>query len=147
MGQKHTFCNKSGRSRLRCRGAKCCRERCRNISTREPGDPGMECLFDRRLFYSNLRFLHTSHAISFLTLLNSITCQDVALSYLTGACGGLIYLRLLKKGVESIGGMNQVSSLAAQPRLLVPVILVMAFNRSVGLLPPTHSCSHSLMWI
>eukprot|EP00210_Caulerpa_lentillifera_P009106 g8684.t1 len=55
--------------------------------------------------------------------------QDVALSYLSGAFGGLVYLRLLKKGLEGIAGGGGISSLAAQPRFLIPVVLVMASNR------------------
>lgn len=52
------------------------------------------------------------------------------MSYLVGSVGGLVYLRLLKKGLEGLGGGGGISSLAAQPRFLIPVVLVMAANRS-----------------
>ncbi|KAK9786381.1 hypothetical protein WJX73_001780 [Symbiochloris irregularis] len=56
--------------------------------------------------------------------------QDIAVSYAAGAVGGLFYLRLLQKSMEGImGSGNMLSSGLSNQRLLVPVILVMAFNR------------------
>ncbi|GMH40964.1 hypothetical protein BSKO_08868 [Bryopsis sp. KO-2023] len=54
--------------------------------------------------------------------------QDTAASYLVGALGGLWYLRLLNQGVDSVG-TGDTGGLASQPRLLVPAILVLGFNR------------------
>eukprot|EP01026_Neomeris_dumetosa_P004899 TRINITY_DN11336_c0_g1_i2.p1 TRINITY_DN11336_c0_g1~~TRINITY_DN11336_c0_g1_i2.p1 ORF type:complete len:372 (-),score=42.29 TRINITY_DN11336_c0_g1_i2:57-1172(-) len=54
--------------------------------------------------------------------------REVALSYLLGALGGFVYLRLLSKSVDSYGSAN-IGGLVGQPRLLIPVILVLAFNR------------------
>lgn len=54
--------------------------------------------------------------------------QDIAVSYVVGALGGLWYLRLLNKGVDSVGS-GDAGGLAAQPRLLIPVVLVLGFNR------------------
>jgi hypothetical protein len=47
-----------------------------------------------------------------------------------GALGGLFYLRLLGRSVDGIGGGGGGGGLA-QPRLLIPVILVLVFNRCV----------------
>jgi hypothetical protein len=61
-------------------------------------------------------------------LLPFVTMQDVAASYAVGALGGLLYLRLLGRSVDSLGGDGGGGGLG-QPRLLVPVILVLVFNR------------------
>lgn len=56
--------------------------------------------------------------------------QEVAASYTMGALGGLVYLRMLHKHLDSLGGSgNLVSGVISNQRLLVPVVLVMAFNR------------------
>eukprot|EP01025_Chloroclados_australasicus_P069947 TRINITY_DN996_c1_g1_i10.p2 TRINITY_DN996_c1_g1~~TRINITY_DN996_c1_g1_i10.p2 ORF type:complete len:402 (-),score=30.12 TRINITY_DN996_c1_g1_i10:413-1618(-) len=70
-------------------------------------------------------------AVSF-SVTYSFYTKEVAASYLLGALGGFIYLRLLNRSVDEIGTFS-VGSLAGQPRLLIPVILVLAFNRWNGL--------------
>ncbi|KAG2425355.1 hypothetical protein HXX76_013769 [Chlamydomonas incerta] len=59
--------------------------------------------------------------------------QDVAYSYLVGALGGFAYLRLLSKSVDAVGGdgglVSGASSAASQPRLLIPIILGLGYNR------------------
>ena len=49
-------------------------------------------------------------------------------SYAVGAVGGLLYLRLLGRSVDSVGG-GAGGGGAGPPRLLIPVILVLVFNR------------------
>lgn len=44
-----------------------------------------------------------------------------------GALAGLVYLRLLGKSVDSLGG--GMGSISAQPRLLIPLILALVYNR------------------
>eukprot|EP01025_Chloroclados_australasicus_P069950 TRINITY_DN996_c1_g1_i13.p2 TRINITY_DN996_c1_g1~~TRINITY_DN996_c1_g1_i13.p2 ORF type:complete len:339 (-),score=45.54 TRINITY_DN996_c1_g1_i13:413-1348(-) len=70
-------------------------------------------------------------AVSF-SVTYSFYTKEVAASYLLGALGGFVYLRLLNRSVDGIGTFS-VGSLAGQPRLLIPVILVLAFNRWNGL--------------
>lgn len=53
--------------------------------------------------------------------------QDTATSYGFGALGSLVYLRMLNRSMDGVGG---VGAALGQPRLLVPVILTAAFNRS-----------------
>ncbi|GBF98334.1 hypothetical protein Rsub_11228 [Raphidocelis subcapitata] len=53
--------------------------------------------------------------------------KDIAASYAVGAVSGLLYLRLLGRSVDSIGGNGR--STGGAPRLLIPVILVLVFNR------------------
>ena len=58
--------------------------------------------------------------------------QDVAASYLVGALGGIVYLRLLNRSVDAVGadGLGAAAGgIASQPRLLIPVVLVLVFNR------------------
>eukprot|EP00798_Chlamydomonas_sp_ICE-L_P026791 gene26791-4381_t len=50
--------------------------------------------------------------------------QDISISYLIGAMGGFLYLRLLQKSVDGVG-----IAASTQPRLLIPVILALGFNR------------------
>lgn len=54
-------------------------------------------------------------------------CRDVAASYGVGAVGGLIYLRLLNKSIDSVG--VGLGGALGQPRLLIPVILALGYNR------------------
>lgn len=52
--------------------------------------------------------------------------QDVAASYTVGAVGSIVYLNMLNKSIDGVGGMGAA---AAQPRLLIPLILAMGYNR------------------
>eukprot|EP00873_Tetraselmis_striata_P024417 jgi/Tetstr1/444681/TSEL_032529.t1 len=53
---------------------------------------------------------------------------NVAYSYLMGAAGGAQYLRMLNQSVESYGS-SSVGGALGQQRVLIPVILALAFNR------------------
>ncbi|GIL73195.1 hypothetical protein Vretimale_4637 [Volvox reticuliferus] len=58
--------------------------------------------------------------------------QDVAVSYVVGALGGFAYLRLLSKSVDAVGAdgvQSGVNSITSQPRLLIPIILGLGYNR------------------
>ena len=60
-----------------------------------------------------------------------LTLQDTAASYGLGAVGSLVYLRMLNRSIDSVGGFT-VGAALGQPRLLVPVILTGAFNRCLS---------------
>ena len=66
--------------------------------------------------------------------------QEIAASYGFGAVGGLVYLRMLQRSVDGIGasGVGQAAGgVLSQPRLLVPIVLVLAANRrGIGLATP-----------
>ncbi|EFJ50401.1 hypothetical protein VOLCADRAFT_88973 [Volvox carteri f. nagariensis] len=58
--------------------------------------------------------------------------MDVAVSYVVGALGGFAYLRLLSKSVDAVGAdgvQSGVNSITSQPRLLIPIILGLGYNR------------------
>jgi ATP synthase protein I len=63
-----------------------------------------------------------------------VCVQEVAASYLLGALGGITYLRLLHRSVDSVGDSSlgaAASAAMGQPRLLIPAILVAVYNRCV----------------
>ena len=54
----------------------------------------------------------------------------MAASYAVGALAGLIYLRLLNKSVDGVGG--GIGGAISQNRLLIPLILALGYNRWAG---------------
>ncbi|RLN22063.1 hypothetical protein C2845_PM07G18490 [Panicum miliaceum] len=69
---------------------------------------------------------------------------EIAASFGAGLIGSLVYLRMLGTSVDSLaGGTGEtVKSAAAQPRLLIPVVLVMMYNRWNGILVPDYGFMH-----
>lgn len=70
-------------------------------------------------------------ALGFTTTYTAYT-RDIAFSYLVGAVGGYMYLRLLNKSVDGFGGQgleSAASAAAGQQRLLIPLLLALAYNR------------------
>ncbi|KAG9146690.1 hypothetical protein Leryth_005028 [Lithospermum erythrorhizon] len=69
---------------------------------------------------------------------------EIALSYGAGLLGSLAYLRMLGNTVDAMadGARGVMKGAAGQPRLLVPVILVMVFNRWNGILVPDYGFMH-----
>ena len=54
--------------------------------------------------------------------------KDVSTSYAVGALGGIAYLRSLSRSVDAMAGQGSAGD-AANPRLLIPLILVLGANR------------------
>ncbi|KAL1815271.1 hypothetical protein ACET3Z_017845 [Daucus carota] len=65
---------------------------------------------------------------------------EIAASYGVGFLGSLAYIRMLGNSVDSMadGARGIVKGAIGQPRLLVPVVLVMIFNRWNGILVPEY---------
>lgn len=64
---------------------------------------------------------------------------EAAISYGTGLVGALVYIRMLGNSVDSVGASNAGGAMKGamgQPRTLVPVLLVMLFNRWNALVVP-----------
>ncbi|KAB1998313.1 hypothetical protein ES319_D12G080300v1 [Gossypium barbadense] len=65
---------------------------------------------------------------------------EVAASFGAGLLGSLVYIRMLGSSVDSLaeGAKGVMKGAVAQPRLLVPVVLVMIYNRWNGILVPEY---------
>ncbi|XP_052179034.1 protein CONSERVED ONLY IN THE GREEN LINEAGE 160, chloroplastic [Diospyros lotus] len=65
---------------------------------------------------------------------------EIAASYGAGLLGSLVYMRMLGSSVDSLadGSKGLVKGAIAQPRLLVPVVLVMIYSRWNGILVPDY---------
>lgn len=66
---------------------------------------------------------------------------EIAASYGLGLGGALVYIRMLGNSVDGLGAQNSsgaMKSAMGQPRVLVPVILVMLFNRWNTLVVPQY---------
>ncbi|KAL0399725.1 UNVERIFIED_CONTAM: protein conserved only in the green lineage, chloroplastic [Sesamum radiatum] len=69
---------------------------------------------------------------------------EIAASYSAGLLGSLAYMRMLGNSVDSMadGARGLVKGAIGQPRLLVPVVLVMLYNRWNGILVPDYGFMH-----
>lgn len=69
---------------------------------------------------------------------------EITASYGVGFLGSLAYMRMLGNSVDSMadGARGVVKGAIGQPRLLVPVVLVMIFNRWNGILVPEYGIMH-----
>lgn len=64
--------------------------------------------------------------------------QEGAISYGVGAIGSFLYLRMLNRSMDSVGG-GSIGGALGQPRLLIPIVLAMGFHRSLSLLVVHHT--------
>ncbi|XP_060209494.1 protein CONSERVED ONLY IN THE GREEN LINEAGE 160, chloroplastic-like isoform X1 [Lycium barbarum] len=70
---------------------------------------------------------------------------EIAASYGAGLLGSLMYMRMLGNSVDSLrtdGPKALIKGAAGQPRLLVPVVLVMIYNRWNGILAAEYGLMH-----
>ncbi|CAN4075468.1 unnamed protein product [Withania somnifera] len=70
---------------------------------------------------------------------------EIAASYGAGLLGSLMYMRMLGNSVDSIrteGPKALIKGAVGQPRLLVPVVLVMIYNRWNGILAAEYGLMH-----
>ncbi|PON43126.1 ATP synthase protein I-like protein [Parasponia andersonii] len=69
---------------------------------------------------------------------------EISASYGAGLIGSLVYMRMLGNTVDSMadGAKGLVKGAIGQPRLLVPVVLVMLFSRWNGILVPEYGFMH-----
>ncbi|KAA8524253.1 hypothetical protein F0562_010676 [Nyssa sinensis] len=69
---------------------------------------------------------------------------EIAASYGAGFLGSLVYIRMLGSSVDSMadGAKGLLKGAIGQPRLLVPVVLVMIYNRWNGILVPDYGFMH-----
>ncbi|XP_044976628.1 protein CONSERVED ONLY IN THE GREEN LINEAGE 160, chloroplastic-like [Hordeum vulgare subsp. vulgare] len=69
---------------------------------------------------------------------------EIAASFGAGLIGSLVYLRMLGTSVDSLAGGTKAAAkgAAAQPRLLIPMVLVMMYNRWNAILVPDYGFMH-----
>ncbi|KAG9446792.1 hypothetical protein H6P81_012920 [Aristolochia fimbriata] len=69
---------------------------------------------------------------------------EIAASFGAGLLGSLVYIRMLGNSVDSManGASGFTKAAVGQPRLLVPVVLVMLYNRWNGILVPDFGFMH-----
>ncbi|KAL3632787.1 hypothetical protein CASFOL_025771 [Castilleja foliolosa] len=69
---------------------------------------------------------------------------EIAASYGAGFLGSVAYMRMLGNSVDSMAGgaRGLLKGAIGQPRLLVPVVLVMFYNRWNGILVPQYGLMH-----
>ncbi|GFP79190.1 phosphoenolpyruvate carboxylase 1 [Phtheirospermum japonicum] len=69
---------------------------------------------------------------------------EIAASYGAGFIGSVAYMRMLGNSVDSMAGgaRGLLKGAIGQPRLLVPVVLVMLYNRWNGILVPEYGLMH-----
>lgn len=69
---------------------------------------------------------------------------EIAASYAAGLLGSLAYMRMLGKTVDSMadGAKGLIKGAVGQPRLLVPVVLVMIYDRWNEILVPEYGFMH-----
>ncbi|KAF5203060.1 hypothetical protein FRX31_007357 [Thalictrum thalictroides] len=69
---------------------------------------------------------------------------EIAASFGAGFIGSLVYIRMLGNSVDGMadGARGLLKGAISQPRLLVPVALVMIYNRWNGILVPEYGLMH-----
>ncbi|OAY57363.1 protein CONSERVED ONLY IN THE GREEN LINEAGE 160, chloroplastic [Manihot esculenta] len=69
---------------------------------------------------------------------------EIAASFGAGLIGSLVYIHMLGSSVDSMadGAKGLIKGAVSQPRLLVPVILVMIYNRWNEILVPDYGLMH-----
>ncbi|CAI9754919.1 unnamed protein product [Fraxinus pennsylvanica] len=116
-------------------------------SKRPRGDPEVLAAQSREQYYK------LKNKLQFLTLgiggigVISAYCSyspEIAASYGAGFLGSLAYMRMLGNTVDSMadGAKGLIKGAIGQPRLLVPVVLVMLYNRWNGILVPDYGFMH-----
>ncbi|XAR49545.1 hypothetical protein NMG60_11032786 [Bertholletia excelsa] len=103
--------------------------------TRRPrGDPKVLAAQSREQYYKLKKKLQLlTVGVGGIGLVSAYVSYspEVAASYGAGLLGSLVYMRMLGSSVDSMadGAKGMIKGAVAQPRLLVPVVLVMVYNR------------------
>ncbi|KAK4769827.1 hypothetical protein SAY87_030359 [Trapa incisa] len=110
---------------------------------RPQGDPEVLAAQSREQYYKLKRKLQTlTLGIGGLGVLSAYVSYtpEIAASFGAGLVGSLIYIRMLGSTVDSMadGANRMMKGAVGQPRLLVPVVLVMIYNRWNAILVPEY---------
>ncbi|ONK79244.1 uncharacterized protein A4U43_C01F4390 [Asparagus officinalis] len=116
-------------------------------SKRPPGDPKVFAAQAREDYFklkNRLQLLTLGiGGVGVVSAYVSYT-PEIAASFGAGLLGSLVYIRMLGNTVDSMadGARGLMKGAAGQPRLLVPVVLVMLYNRWNGILVPDYGFMH-----
>ncbi|KAM7503328.1 hypothetical protein LguiB_002232 [Lonicera macranthoides] len=111
------------------------------------GDPAVLAAASREQYYklkNRLQILTVGiGCIGLVSAYVSYT-PEIAASYGAGFLGSLVYIRMLGSTVDSMadGAKGLMKGAIGQPRILVPVILVMIYNRWNGIVVPEYGLMH-----
>ncbi|CAL9235052.1 unnamed protein product [Arabidopsis halleri] len=114
---------------------------------RPRGDPEVQAAKDREQYFklkNKIQVLTLGiGGVGLVSAYISYT-PEIALSFGAGLMGSLAYMRMLGNSVDAMadGARGVVKGAANQPRLLVPVVLVMIFNRWNAILVPDYGFMH-----
>ncbi|KAK9150518.1 hypothetical protein Syun_008827 [Stephania yunnanensis] len=116
-------------------------------SRRTPGDPKVLAAQAREQYFKLKKKLQIwTLGIGGIGVVSAYVSYspEVAASFGAGLFGSLVYIRMLGNSVDSLadGAKGLVKGAAAQPRLLVPVALVMIYNRWNDILVPNYGFMH-----
>uniref|UniRef100_A0A7N0SX45 CGL160/ATPI domain-containing protein n=1 Tax=Kalanchoe fedtschenkoi TaxID=63787 RepID=A0A7N0SX45_KALFE len=114
---------------------------------RPRGDPEVLAALSRDKYYKLKNKLQlVTLGVGGIGLVSAYVCYtpEIALSFGAGLLGSLAYIRMLGNTVDSLadGARGVMKGAAGQPRLLVPVVLVMIFNRWNEILVPEYGFMH-----
>ncbi|XP_006294392.2 uncharacterized protein LOC17890048 [Capsella rubella] len=114
---------------------------------RPRGDPEVQAAKDREQYFklkNKIQVLTVGiGGVGLVSAYISYT-PEIALSFGAGLMGSLVYMRMLGNSVDAMadGARGVFKGAANQPRLLVPVALVMIFNRWNAILVPEYGFMH-----
>ncbi|XP_010469769.1 PREDICTED: uncharacterized protein LOC104749773 [Camelina sativa] len=114
---------------------------------RPRGDPEVQAAKDREQYFKLKKKIQVlTLGIGGVGLVSAYISYtpEIALSFGAGLMGSLAYMRMLGNSVDAMadGARGVVKGAANQPRLLVPVVLVMIFNRWNAILVPEYGFMH-----
>ncbi|KAI6697241.1 hypothetical protein NL676_017360 [Syzygium grande] len=114
---------------------------------RPRGDPNVLAAQSREQYYKLKKKLQVlTLGIGGIGLVSAYVSYspEIAASFGAGFLGSLVYVRMLGSSVDSMadGAKGLMKGAIGQPRLLVPVVLVMIYNRWNGILVPEYGTMH-----
>nr|XP_043634407.1 protein CONSERVED ONLY IN THE GREEN LINEAGE 160, chloroplastic isoform X2 [Erigeron canadensis] len=111
------------------------------------GDPKVLAAKSREQYFKLKKKLQTlTLAIGGVGLVSAYVSYtpEIAASYGVGLIGSLVYMRMLGNSMDGMadGARGVIKGAIGQPRLLVPVALVMIYNRWNGIVVPEYGLMH-----
>ncbi|XP_048127047.1 protein CONSERVED ONLY IN THE GREEN LINEAGE 160, chloroplastic isoform X2 [Rhodamnia argentea] len=114
---------------------------------RPQGDPNVLAAQSKERYYKLKEKLQVlTLGVGGIGLVSTYFCYspEIGASFGVGFLGSLVYIRMLGSSVDSMadGAKGLIKGAIGQPRLLVPVVLVMIYNRWNAILVPEYGTMH-----